>query len=168
MRLMCASVTVAGASPSAIESFVRGLSCPQNADVGAPPVPTPALLLLSLVWRRKYAALTARANTMEDTFTTLGVRPATEFAIGSFALEAQGMLGWRHTFGDVTPGAIVSFAGGNAFTVEGAPIARDAAVIEAGLRANISGRAALGLTYGGQFSGRETDNGLTGTLAVSF
>ena len=93
---------------------------------------------------------------------------ATEFAIGSFALEAQGMLGWRHTFGDVTPGAIVSFAGGNAFTVEGAPIARDAAVIEAGVRANISGRAAVGLTYGGQFSGRETDNGLTGTLAVSF
>ena len=55
-----------------------------------------------------------------------------------------------------------------AFTVEGAPIARDAAVIEAGIHANLSGQAALGLSYGGQFSGRETDNGVRRTLAVSF
>jgi outer membrane autotransporter protein len=114
------------------------------------------------------AALSSQANTMEDTFTTLGVRPATDFSIGSFALHADGMLGWRHTFGDVTPNSVVSFAGGNSFTIEGAPIARDAAVVEAGVHTNVSDRTAVSLTYGGQFSGRETDNGVRGTLAIAF
>jgi outer membrane autotransporter protein len=80
----------------------------------------------------------------------------------------RGILGWRHTFGDVTPSSIVSFAGSNAFTVEGAPIARDAGVVEAGMDFNLFGNITAGLTYGGQFSSRETDNSVRGTLAVTF
>jgi outer membrane autotransporter protein len=114
------------------------------------------------------AALTAKADTMEDTFTTLGVRPSTHIAIGSIDAIVRGTLGWRHTFGEVTPNAIVSFAGGSVFTVEGAPIARDAGVVEAGVSLNIFNNTALGLTYGGRFSNRETDNSIRGTLAVTF
>ena len=72
------------------------------------------------------AALTSQANTQEDTFTTIGLRPSTAFSIFSLPLELKGLFGWRHTFGAVTPSATVAFAGGNAFTVTGAPIARDA------------------------------------------
>jgi outer membrane autotransporter protein len=114
------------------------------------------------------AALTSRTNTMEDTFATLGVRPATVIALGSVELVARGMLGWRHTFGGVTPQSVVSFAGGDAFTVTGAPIARDAGVVEAGVHADLSGGASIGLTYGGQFSDRASDNSIRGTLAVAF
>lgn len=32
--------------------------------------------------------------------------------------------GWSHTFDDLTPSSIVSFAGSNAFTADGAPSAR--------------------------------------------
>ena len=62
------------------------------------------------------------------------------------------MAGWRHAFGDVTPSSVVSFVGGNAFTVTGAPIARDAGVVEAGLNFAVHDNVTAGLTYGGQFS----------------
>jgi outer membrane autotransporter protein len=78
------------------------------------------------------------------------------------------MVGWRHAFGVVTPSSIVSFAGGDAFTVNGAPIARDAGVVEVGLDFAITQGAAFGITYGGQFSSEETDHGVRGTLAITF
>lgn len=114
------------------------------------------------------AALSSQANTQEDTFATIGLRPSTEFSFFSLPLALKGMAGWRHTFGAVTPAATVSFAGGAAFTVTGAPIARDAGVVEAGLSANLTGTAAVNLTYGAQFGGRESNNGIRGTLAIAF
>jgi outer membrane autotransporter protein len=114
------------------------------------------------------AALSSAANTQEDTFATIGLRPSTDFTIASLGLRAQGMFGWRHTFGTVTPAATVAFAGGNAFTVTGAPIARDAGVVEAGLGTNVTEAAAISLIYGAQFGGRESNNGIRGTLAVAF
>jgi outer membrane autotransporter protein len=114
------------------------------------------------------AALTSRPDTTQDMFATFGVRPSTEISIGSISAVLRGMAGWRHTFGDITPSSLVSFAGSTAFTVTGAPIAKEAGVVEAGISANLSDSAAIGLTYGGQFSNRETDHGIRGTLAVSF
>ena len=35
----------------------------EHPELHMPPVPKPALLLLSLVWRRRYARLVAQANT---------------------------------------------------------------------------------------------------------
>jgi outer membrane autotransporter protein len=114
------------------------------------------------------AALTSRANTMEDTFSTLGVRPSTMVTWVGIDATLRGMLGWRHTFGDVTPGADVSFAGGSIFTVTGAPIARNAGVVEAGMDFDIVHDVAFGFTYGGQFSGRETNHSIRGAVAVTF
>jgi outer membrane autotransporter protein len=114
------------------------------------------------------AALTAKAGTQEDGFSTLGVRPSTVLSWGGLDAILRGMLGWRHTFGDVTPNSVVSFAGGNSFTVEGAPIARDAGVVEAGADFAVRDNVTAGLTYGGQFGGGETDNGVRGTLAIAF
>jgi outer membrane autotransporter protein len=114
------------------------------------------------------AALTARADTTEDTFTTLGVRPSTDISWGSFNATARGMAGWRHAFGDVTPSSTVSFAGSDAFTVSGVPIARDAGVVEAGLDFAVHGNVTAGLTYGGQFSSRETDHSIRGNFAITF
>jgi outer membrane autotransporter protein len=68
----------------------------------------------------------------------------------------------------VTPSSTVSFAGGDAFTVNGAPIARDAGVVETGLDFTISQGATFGVTYGGQFSSEETDHSIRGTLAIAF
>ncbi|MGN6772489.1 MAG: autotransporter outer membrane beta-barrel domain-containing protein, partial [Rhizobiaceae bacterium] len=107
------------------------------------------------------AALTSAGQTTDTTFTTLGVRASTGFDLGGMTATARGMVGWRHAFGDTTPLATpaFAFAGANSFTIAGVPIAKDAAVLEAGLDFAISDRATLGLSYSGQFGSNATDNG---------
>ncbi|WP_258584586.1 autotransporter outer membrane beta-barrel domain-containing protein [Mesorhizobium sp. AR02] len=114
------------------------------------------------------AALTSAGSTTDATFTTLGLRGSTDFALGGIDATARGMLGWRHAFGDVTPTSTFAFAGGDAFTIAGVPIARDAAVVEAGLDLKMSANATLGLSYSGQFGGGTTDNGAKANLSVKF
>ncbi|MGO4832235.1 autotransporter domain-containing protein, partial [Rhizobiaceae sp. 2RAB30] len=81
---------------------------------------------------------------------------------------ARGGLGWRHAFGDVNPETGLAFAGGAAFAVQGAPIARDAAVIEAGLDTSLTDKATFGLTYQGQLASDGQEHGFNARLAVRF
>ena len=104
---------------------------------------------------------------MEDTFTTLGVRPSTDISWGGFNATARGMAGWRHAFGDVTPSSVVSFADSDSFTISGVPIARDAGVIEAGLDFIARENITAAIIYGGQFGSRETDHSIRGTVAIT-
>ena len=105
------------------------------------------------------AALSQASSNTDATFTTLGIRASGDFALGTVNATARGMIGWRHAFGDVTPLSTLAFAGSDAFTVAGAPIARDAAVIEAGLDFAIAPKATLGVSYTGQFGSGVSDNG---------
>ncbi|QND63532.1 autotransporter outer membrane beta-barrel domain-containing protein [Mesorhizobium loti] len=114
------------------------------------------------------SALTSAGSTTDATFTTLGVRGSTDFSLGGMNATARAMLGWRHAFGDVTPTSSFAFAGGDAFTIAGAPIARDAAVIEAGLDLNMSANATLGVSYTGQFGGGGVDQGAKVDLDLRF
>ncbi|WP_348642098.1 autotransporter domain-containing protein [Mesorhizobium sp. B2-3-10] len=114
------------------------------------------------------AALTSAGASSNATFTTLGLRGSTDFALGGVNATARGMLGWRHAFGDVTPTSSFAFAGGDAFTIAGVPIARDAAVIEAGIDMKVSPNATLGLSYSGQFGGGAFDKGAKANLSVKF
>ena len=115
------------------------------------------------------AALTSPAGNTDATFTTLGLRASTTFDIGGATLTARGMLGWRHAFGDVTPFSTMRFAaGGNAFSIGGVPIARNAAVIEAGLDYAITPNATLGVSYGGQFGSGMSDQTARFNFNVKF
>ncbi|WGD28864.1 autotransporter domain-containing protein [Ancylobacter sp. WKF20] len=114
------------------------------------------------------AALTGDSQTMDTTFTTLGVRLAKEIAFGSTAATLRGALGWRHAFGDIDPTVTQAFAGSDAFTVTGAPIAEDAAVVEAGLDVLISATATLGIAYTGQYGDGVSENGFNARLSVRF
>jgi len=114
------------------------------------------------------AALTVQAGGLEDLIGTLGVRPSMDIELGGLAANLRGMLGWRHIFGDVVPAANVAFAGGNVFTVSGAPIACDAAALEAGLDFVLGNGISAGLTYGGQISGKSSDQMVRGSLRASF
>ncbi|MER9854047.1 autotransporter domain-containing protein [Mesorhizobium sp. M0113] len=114
------------------------------------------------------AALTSAGSNTEATFTTLGLRGSTDFALGGMNATARGMLGWRHAFGDVTPTSSFAFAGGDQFSIAGVPIARDAAVIEAGLDFNMSANATLGVSYSGQFGGGGVDQGAKVDLGIKF
>ena len=114
------------------------------------------------------AALTGEGRTTSTTFTTLGLRASATFMLGGVGTTARGTLGWRHAFGAVLPLSANAFAGGAGFTVAGVPIARDAAVIEAGLDFALSPAATLGLGYTGQIAGGAQQHGFKGSLAVRF
>ena len=74
------------------------------------------------------AALSSAEADNDATFTTLGVRASTDVMLGGTNAAVNGMVGWRHAFGDTTPYSSFAFAGGNAFAIAGAPIAEDAVV----------------------------------------
>lgn len=112
------------------------------------------------------AALASGSSTTDATFTTLGLRASTVFGPGD--IKATGMLGWRHAFGDRAPASTFVFAGGDAFTIAGVPIARDAAVVEAGLDFALSPAARLSVSYNGQFGSALSDHSAKANLAVRF
>ena len=89
----------------------------------------------------------------------------------SFAVKGMhcaSCASWRHAFGDVTPTSTFAFAGGDAFTIAGVPVAKDSAVIEAGFDLQMSANATLGLFYAGQFGSHTADNGAGANLNVRF
>jgi outer membrane autotransporter protein len=83
-------------------------------------------------------------------------------------LTLRGGLGWRHAFGDVDPKTTLAFAGSIPFNIAGMPIARDAAIVEAGLDLAIGRGATLGLAYTGQLAQDTQDHAFKGVLAVRF
>ncbi len=115
------------------------------------------------------AALTGGSMNTDITFTTLGLRGSTGFDLAGANLTAKAMVGWRHAIGDVTPLSTMNFAsGGNAFSIGGVPIARDAAVIETGLDLALSPAAMLGVSYGGQFGSDISDQSVKASFNVKF
>lgn len=114
------------------------------------------------------AALTSSGAYADATFTTLGLRLSTDFALQGIAATAKASAGWRHAFGDTTPAATVAFAGGGAFNVLGVPIAQDSAVVEAGLDFRVAPNANLGLSYGGQFGSGALDQSIRGSFSLRF
>ncbi len=114
------------------------------------------------------AALSGAGGTTETGFSTLGVRGSTSLAFTGASAILQGALGWRHAFGDVTPRAAVAFAGGPSFSVAGVPVARDAAVIDAGVYIKAAPQATASLTYRGQLASGMRDQSIHASLDVKF
>jgi len=114
------------------------------------------------------AALNGAAAGYDDATTTLGARG--EAALFGGAATARGMLAWRHAFGDATPISTLAFAGAPSipFAVAGAPIARDALAVEAGVDGRIARQATLGLFYSGSLAARDADNAIKGRFEVAF
>ena len=114
------------------------------------------------------AVLRGRSTTQTTSFSTLGLRGSTSFALGDANLSARATLGWRHAFGRATPLQTASFAGGSAFTVAGTAIARDALTAETGLELQFGRDSLLAVTYSGQFARTARDQSLRGTFVQKF
>jgi outer membrane autotransporter protein len=112
--------------------------------------------------------LTSQSDNTSSTFSTLGLRAATPLNIGSLGLTASGTLGWRHAYGSITPSSTLSFGGGDSFTVDGVPIARNLAVIGAGISTPITPDVTFGINYSGQVGGGTMDQGISGNLDWRF
>ncbi len=116
------------------------------------------------------AALTGSADTENTLYSTLGVRAATTFQMANgAALTPHLSLGWQHAFGDVSSNANLAFVGGgSAFSVSGVPIARDSALIGAGVEYAFSKTVSASLSYNGQFASGTEDNAFKGAISIKF
>ena len=114
------------------------------------------------------AALLGLGQDTDVGTTTLGIRgEVAPFA--AYPIVARGFLGWRHAFGDVVPTATQAFESGSpAFTVAGAPVARDAMAVEAGLDWRALSALTLGISYSGQVGGRANDEAVKGKMEYRF
>jgi len=106
------------------------------------------------------AALSADSQKDDVTTFTLGLRGKTALNVGSNPAHLFAGLGWRHASGDVDPGRSMSFVqgGGAAFNVAGAPIAKNAAVLDLGVEMSVGRNTAMGLGYSGQYGSDNTDH----------
>lgn len=80
----------------------------------------------------------------------------------------EGMLAWRRAIGDTGPDGKYQLSGGAPFTVTGAPLARDAAQIEAGYNVDLSPQATVGLFYSGLFANKTNTQAVNGKVRVAF
>jgi len=104
------------------------------------------------------AALSGESGSTQQTYTTLGLRAAQGFDTAAGRGRVFGTVGWRHVFGDVKPESVLAFDAGQPFTVAGAPIGRDAALLELGAEVAIAKSASLGLGYSGQYASGSRDH----------
>ena len=116
------------------------------------------------------AALSAREETKLLGMTSLGVR--SDVLIARFegveaALNASAT--WQHAVGDVDSSTSMRFAsGGEAFSVAGSPIDRDAAFVEAGLSLSRGSDLSFGISYQGTFSENAREQGFKAGFKYQF
>ena len=111
------------------------------------------------------SALHGGGGTTDATFSTLGVRASTQL---SETTRVRGTVGWRHAIGDKTPTSTQSFSMGSPFTVSGVPMAKNVAIVEAGLETKLEHDLTLGASYSGQFGNGLKDHGFKLTLGWKF
>lgn len=114
------------------------------------------------------AALDANAQTDSSTYATLGLRSV--FALdASGGLRAHFSLGWQHAWGDTATSSALRFANGNlAYTVDGVPVARNAAAFTGGLSFALSRNVTVDASYNGQFASRANDQSARMSLTWMF
>src|SRR3546814_56796 len=114
------------------------------------------------------AALNVHGRDRDVHFTTLGMRAEARFGAES-PLAANLQLGWRRAFNELEPTASSTFrAGGQAFTVTGAPLDRDSFLIDGGLDWLVARRLTVGARYAGVVGNRSQDHAAKATLSFSF
>jgi len=113
------------------------------------------------------SALTSAGSDEDTTFTTIGLRAATDISMGESPANLRGAVAWRHAFGDINPSSDMSI-GGAGFTVSGAPVAEDAALIDAGIDFKLAPNTTLGITYSGQLADDATAHSIKANLGVKF
>ncbi|MFT4054645.1 MAG: autotransporter domain-containing protein [Novosphingobium sp.] len=114
------------------------------------------------------ASLVGLANNTEVTISTLGLRGTLDLA-SEGTTHLSWSTGWRHAFGDRTPFTDLRFnSGSQVFDVSGAPVAQNAAVLQAGIELDMGAGLSIGASYSGQIGRNVQDHGVKGSLTWRF
>lgn len=102
-------------------------------------------------------------------FGTVGIRAKTEVKLGANTKATiSAGVGYRRASNSVRGAASHSFTGSNEFTVYGAPIAKDAAILEAGLDIAVSKKSNFNLNYQAQISSKSTSHTAGARFVIKF
>jgi outer membrane autotransporter protein len=117
------------------------------------------------------SALSTSGASQDTGYSSLGVRAATAYTLwNGMMLIPRASVAWQNAFGEINPVTGLAFAGipGSNFNVTGIPIARNAALIDAGADLRINPQAKVGLYYWGQQANTAHENGMRGTVTWVF
>ena len=115
------------------------------------------------------AALASSGSDADVGYSSLGVRAAATMTWSGLRVTPHASLAWQHAFGDVEPAAALAFASnGVGFTVYGVPLARDSALVDAGLDLAMGRDATFGVGYSGQLGDDVADHAVTGRFDWRF
>lgn len=108
------------------------------------------------------AALDGSTGSQDLTLASMGVRGHADWNLAAGTLRLQGTLAWQRAGGAARHGAAeLGFAaGGPAYGVTGAALARNSAVADLGLSLRHGADSSFGVAYAGQWSGQSRDHGL--------
>jgi outer membrane autotransporter protein len=116
------------------------------------------------------AGLTGAGDRQNVGYSTLGIRTATSIPLwSSIVLIPRVSAAWQHAFNEVTPDAGLAFlSNGAAFTIAGVPIARDSALVDAGLDFAVGRYGTFGVSYVGQIGDGVRDHAVKGKAVWQF
>ena len=143
------------------EKFTSELRARDAVPVGLVPPALPETVAVNV---------TASPKLLGFGYSMLGARFATSWVLPSGpAVTPRISAAWQHAFGDVTPAAALTFQTlGTSFNIAGVPLARDAAVVDAGFDVRVTPQLTLALSYFGKLAGNAEDHSVKGTFAYRF
>jgi outer membrane autotransporter protein len=116
------------------------------------------------------SALGGASGSDDVGYSTLGARWASNYLMANgMALMPRASVAWQHAFGSLTPTTTLTFrSSGPAFGIWGVPIARDAALVEAGGDLQLSAQTKVGIFYAGQLATNAQDHSVKGNFTWRF
>ena len=115
-------------------------------------------------------ALGASSTQNDVNYSTLGARWASTYLMANgMTLTPRASLAWQHTLGTATPAAALTLQStGTPFGILGIPIARDAALVEAGGDLQLGPQTKIGVAYFGQVASNARDHSVKGNFSWRF
>jgi outer membrane autotransporter protein len=116
------------------------------------------------------SALGGASGSDDVGYSTLGARWANNYLMANGTmLMPRASLAWQHAFATLTPTTTLTLRNtGAAFGIWGVPIARDAALIEAGTDLQLSAQTKVGIFYAGQLATNAQDHSVKGNFTWRF
>lgn len=99
--------------------------------------------------------------------TTLGIRGAIPFTVGSVAMSVKGDVNWMHFFGDTSAEALLGLGGSGVAKIEGGELDNMFGV-GLGIEAQLTKTTTFGLSYTGAYDGDVSSTGLFANVRFAF